>query len=70
LDKIKAFCKLKTLVLLRDLRSPAEVVAAKEEAVVNMLYLKWKSRGMKGADLPRIDFLTREEMEILDERGT
>jgi hypothetical protein len=70
LDKIKAFCKLKTLVLLRDLRSPAEVVAAKEETVVNMLYLKWKSRGMNDADLPRIDFLTREEMEILDERGT
>jgi hypothetical protein len=69
LDKIKAFCKLKTLVLLKGSRSPAEVVAAKEEAVVKMLYLKWKSRGMKDADLPRIEFLTREEMEMLDERG-
>jgi hypothetical protein len=40
LDKIKAFCKLKTLVLLKDVRSPEDIVATKEEAVINMLYLK------------------------------
>jgi hypothetical protein len=58
LDKIKAFCQLKTLVLLQDSRCPTDIVAAREEAVVNMLHLKRKSRGMKDADLPRIEFLT------------
>jgi hypothetical protein len=35
-----------------------------------MLYLKWKSRGMKNSDLLKIKFLTREEMEMLDEEET